>query len=370
MLMLGGVMLVVFATESDDLASDVAPRTLDRVALLLCAAAGGLVLLRRRFPLTVVVGVLVVAGIWNSRGYTNGVINAAALIAYFTVGETGDRRKQVAALALTTVPLVAYMTVAGAPWWWLVPNTGWPLAAVLFGELSRSRRALLDAYQRRAEQAEADRDTEARRRVAEERLRMARDLHDLLGHTVSLMTVQASVAADKFDRAPARARAAIDHIRAAGRQANCEVRATIELLRNHENAPPLEPAPSLADVEALAASTARLGLEVHCDVEPAAYDVDPLAGLTVYRIVQEALTNVVRHAGARHVWIAVGTGDGVVRCVVTDDGTSAGGAVVAGNGLRGMAERVALAGGTLRYGPRRGGGFEVAATLPARGGRA
>jgi signal transduction histidine kinase len=366
---LGAVMLVVFAAQPDnDIAADVEPRGLDWLALLIVAIAAATLLFRRRYPLLVVVAILVLLGWWNLLGYTNGLLNVVSLGAYFTVGATGDRRKQVVALILTTVPLVGFLLIEGEPWWWFLSNAGWPVAAVLFGELTRSRRALMDSYQRRAERAEADREAEARRRVAEERLRIARDLHDLLGHTVSVMMVQACVADDKFDSAPDRAQAAIRHIRSAGRQANKEVRATIELLRQtHDMA--LAPTPTITDIADLVANAERLGLHVDCEIAKDAADVDALAGLTVYRVVQEALTNVMRHSTANHVAVAISRDDGHLTCTVRDDGMPSHPHLNGGFGLEGMSERVTLAGGTFRHGPRPDGGFEVVVTLPEPGGR-
>ena len=371
-LLLGAVMLLLFATvpETADIPPDVEPRGLDWLAAVILGLGGAALLVRRRFPVLVVVFSLVLIGWWHAAGYTNGLINVVVLAAYFTVGATGDRRRQIAAMVLAVGPLLGLLLVARQNTWSpLITAVAWPAAALLFGELSRSRRALIQEYRRRAEQAEAEREAEAQRRVAEERLRIARDLHDLLGHTVSLMTVQAGVAADTFDRAPEKARAAIDHIRAAGRQATNEIRATVELLRRHDE-PLLSPTPGIADIPALATSTARLGLEVDCRIDPSAYDVDGLIGLTAYRIVQEALTNVVRHSGASHVWITLTCTDGTLTCSVTDDGFAKGGPPVRGTGLTGMMERVVLIGGTLRYGPRDGGGFEVVATLPTGKGAA
>jgi signal transduction histidine kinase len=307
--------------------------------------------------------------VWNTLGFTNGAINLPALVAFYALGTTGDRVRQGIAVALTAVPLVIATVVDEQPWWWLIGNIGWPVAALLFGEVSRSRHVLLDRYQERAERAEADQEAETQRRLAEERLRIARDLHDLLGHTVSLMTVQAGVAAAKLDRSPDSARTAIEHIREAGRQANSEIRATVQLLRSVDE-PTLAPSPTIADIERLSQGAARIGLTVDCRIAPDALDVDALIGLTAYRIVQEALTNVVRHADAGHVDVVIDCTDRVLCCAVRDDGTTTATPSQTGNGLRGMAERVALAGGELRSGPRREGGFEVIATLPARrGGR-
>jgi signal transduction histidine kinase len=345
---LGAVMLVVFAAQPDnDVASSVEPRALDGLGLLILAVAAASLLFRRRYPLLVVVVLLALLGWWNSLGYTNGLLNVTALVAYFTVGATGDRRKQVAALALTAAPLVGFVLVEDEPWWWILSNVGWPIAAVLFGELYRSRRALLDSYQRRAESAEADRESEARRRVDEERMRIARDLHDLLGHTVSVMMVQAGVAEDKFDSAPDRARAAVRHIRVAGRQANKEVRATIGLLRQTDDVA-FAPTPTIADIENLVTNAEQLGLRVDYDLDLEDADVDALASLTVYRVVQEGLTNVARHSTATRVAVVVSRSDRQVTCTIRDDGMPSSADVNGGFGLDGMSERVALAGGVLR----------------------
>jgi signal transduction histidine kinase len=367
---IGGVMLAVFLAQPDnDLAADQVPRSMDWLGVLLIGVGCVSLLACRRFPLSVVVLALALEVVWNSLGYTNGAINLPALVAFYALGTTGDRLRQAVALVLTVVPLVIAMVVDRQPWWWIVGNVGWPVAALLFGEVSRSRRMLLDRYQQRAERAEADQEAETQRRLAEERLRIARDLHDLLGHTVSLMTVQAGVAAAKLDRSPDSAREAIEHIREAGRQANNEIRATVQLLRSVDE-PTLSPSPTIADVEQLSRGATRLGLTVACRIAPDALGVDALVGLTAYRIVQEALTNVVRHADATHVDVEIARTDWVLCCVVRDDGTTSATASHRGNGLRGMAERVALAGGELRAGPGRDGGFEVVATLPARrGGR-
>jgi signal transduction histidine kinase len=362
---LGAVMLAVFAMQPDeDLPAGVDGTPMDGQAAVILVLACMALLFRRAAPMTVVTVMLVLQSWWNTIGYTNGAINVATLIAYFTVGATGDRVRQVGSLALAAATLIVAVAVDHHPWWWIISNLGWPLAAVLFGEISRTRRILMENYQERAERAEADREAEAER-FAEERLRIARDLHDLLGHTVSLMTVQAGVAAAKVDRAPDQTREAIDHIRVAGRQATHEIQAMVQLMRSAEK-PSLAPTPVLSDISTLASNAAHLGFEVNCHIDSDATDLDGLVGLTAYRIVQEALTNVVRHAKARRVTIEVCRDRGMLTCSVRDDGTGTPARPVPGNGLRGMTERVALAGGNLRYGPREDGGFDVVATLPLR----
>jgi signal transduction histidine kinase len=144
------------------------------------------------------------------------------------------------------------------------------------------------------------------------------------------------------------------------------VRATIELLR-HTDEPALAPAPTITDIARLVADTEHLGLHVDCDIAEDAATVDALTGLTVYRVVQEALTNVMRHSTAKRVGVVITRDDRHLTCTVRDDGAPSHAHVNGGFGLEGMSERVSLAGGTLRHGPCHDGGFEVVATLPAPG---
>jgi signal transduction histidine kinase len=364
-LFLGATMTVLFASIRDgDIPGDVQPRAFDWLAVGLLTATVAALGLRHRAPIVMILVVLGLNAVWHGLGYTSTLIDAPTLVAYFSVGAFGDRRRQIAAVVLTAIPMVGWVVVAqGQPWSSIIDAVGWPAAAVLFGELIRSRRALMDSYQRRAERAEAEREAEARRRVTEERLRIARDLHDLLGHTVAAMMVQAEVAADKLDTAPHKSRAALNSIRDAGRQANHEIRATIELLRNYEE-PELAPTPRVSDISILSANASQLGLDVRCEIAPDLGERAGLVGLILYRVVQEALTNVARHSTGRHVDIAVTDRDGIVSCLIHNDGQPASLPGHPGHGLDGMTERVSSVGGSLHFGPAACGGFEVVALLP------
>ncbi|WP_433281166.1 sensor histidine kinase [Pseudonocardia xinjiangensis] len=271
------------------------------------------------------------------------------------------------------ITLVALCTVAWLrrPRWslWVLAGTGmlaalvwllgrspteallWAAGALLawsWGELGRTRSA-----RRRAE---------TRRAVLEERARIARELHDVLAHTVSVMVVQAGAAADVFDVSPERARAAVCAIESSGRNAQAELRRFLRTVRPDPGMDD-EPQPGLADLTALAASVTRAGLPVALDVDVHT-DVQAGVALSAYRIVQEALTNTLRHAHATRAQVAVRLLEGELLVDVHDDGRGMPGRSAAGQGLVGMRERAELLGGRLRTAPDPDGGFRVSARLP------
>ncbi len=210
----------------------------------------------------------------------------------------------------------------------------------------------------------------ARRDVTEERLRIARELHDVIAHSMSVITVQAAYGALVIDTQPAPARSALEAIENTGRQTLSELRTLLGVLRTSDrhDAPgpaPLAPSPSLADLDQLITQTGRAGVQVHLSVT-APYPIPASAQLTAYRIVQEALTNVVRHAGTSTARVLIHQRDGQLIVEIADDGA---GATVAeegtlGHGLIGMRERVLAHGGALHAAPSAGGGFLVHATIP------
>lgn len=234
----------------------------------------------------------------------------------------------------------------------------WALIVVLvaqLGEASRARRGYVAELERTREE-------EARSRARDERLKIARELHDVTSHTVSLIALQAAVAAEAVDRAggPAEARAALGVIRKASREAMAEMKGLLGVLR--EGSEHRAPMPGLDGLRELAATAALpVGVEVSGERRP----LSPAVELTAYRVVQEALTNVRRHARATAASVTLRFESGGVVVEVTDDGHGLGGGPGAGHGLVGMAERVAAVGGTLSIGDRPEGGFGVAAWLPA-----
>ncbi|MEE6261548.1 sensor histidine kinase [Plantactinospora sonchi] len=254
------------------------------------------------------------------------------------------------------------------------------LAVIALGDAVRNRRALRAELARQAAVAVEERRREAARQVEAERLRIAREVHDTLGHTMSVITLQSAVAEEAFaDRAPDRARDALAAIRSAGGSAMAELRATLGTLRRDPGT--REPAPGLDQLGTLLDGVRRSGLPVDLRVTG---DVDALpsvVGTTAYRVVQEALTNALRHAGATRVEVTirvtgfqlslevVDNGRGVVVPDASTEGTD-GLSGARGQGLRGMSERVTLLGGTVDAGNTGTGGFRVHARLPLPGGRA
>lgn len=244
------------------------------------------------------------------------------------------------------------------------------VAVVLLGDAVYSRRAWMSEVQERLRQAQAERDREAQRRVGEERLRIARELHDVVAHTVAVVSVQAGVAADVLDESPAEAKAALDTIRAASRNALAELRTTVEVLRGDgDEDAPRSPAPGLSQVESLIGMARDSGVQVELSVTGNRRLLPPTVDLTAYRIVQESLTNVVRHSGAKSATVTLTYDESELAVEVTDDGCGPHDHALArpGHGLTGMIERAKAVGGWLETGTASSGGFRLAAHLPTRG---
>jgi signal transduction histidine kinase len=247
---------------------------------------------------------------------------------------------------------------------WLV---GWLTAAFVLGEVSRGRREYIAQVEQRAIDAERTREEEARRRAGEERMRIARELHDVLAHSISVINVQAGVAVHLLDRQPEQARAALLTINDASKEAMRELRATLGLLRQSDDIDPRAPAPGLARLDELVDTARSAGLDVTVATTGEQGGLPPAADLAAYRIVQESLTNVNRHAGATHVAVSIIHRQEEVELTIEDDGggLAAGAELRPGNGLVGMRERAVAIGGELDAGPLPGGGFRVHARLPA-----
>ncbi|KPI08304.1 integral membrane sensor signal transduction histidine kinase [Actinobacteria bacterium OK074] len=341
---------------------------IDGYAVLLLLLGSALLLWRHRWPVPVVFGTAAVAVGYLAAGYPYGPVFLTVAVGCFGALAAGHRRA-----AWTAVGLVWTAHLLMAHWWyrWLPPAgdaaipwaqeavaATWTVAVVAFAELVRVRRERWE--HERAERAQA-----ARRRADEERLRIARELHDVLAHSISVINVQAGVGLALLDSDPEQARTALTTIKAASKEALGEVRQVLDTLRAPGTAP-RAPAPGLDRLPELVAQAATAGLTV--EVTGAPPRLAPGADLAAFRILQEALTNVVRHSGSRHARVLIEGGDGdggVLRLRVDDDGpatgTDAGGS---GNGLAGMRERAAALGGTIEAGPRPDGGFRVDAVLP------
>ncbi len=345
----------------------------DAVGWTLLVAAHVPIVWRRRHPLLVLVALFALVGPYHAMDNNHSAVGPASYVALYTLAVTGrPLRTVVTGVAVLTASVSIMLTVNTHQALELIRISGWVIAILFCGIDVRYYRQYVASIVERAERAERTREEEARRRVAEERLRVARDLHDLLAHSITLIGVQTSVAAhvltadpERLDRAAVAE--ALDDIAATCRSARGELRTTLEVLRAQDAAAVPDargPLPGLRGLSDLAESARLAG--AHVDLSVDADEVPPAVGAAVYRITQEALTNVVRHAGPKpSVLVEVHAGPGALRLSVTDDGTGPDPAGTPGFGLVGMRERARSVGGTLDAGPREDtDGFEVTAVLP------
>ncbi|MFE0384273.1 sensor histidine kinase [Streptomyces bungoensis] len=340
---------------------------LDGFARVLLLAASVVLLWRHRLPVAVTFGAAAATLVYLAAGYPYGPVFLAVAVGCFSAVVSGHRR---AAWASVGLLWAGHALVAMWLYRWLPPPgdraasvsqelavAAWVPAVAAVSELARVRR---EQWTRdRAERARA-----ARRRADEERLRMARELHDVLAHSISVINVQAGMGLALLDSDPAQARAALTTIKAASKEALGEVRQVLDTLRA-PGAAPRAPAPGLGRLDELAEQAAAAGLTVEVAGEPP--ELPPGTDLAAFRIVQEALTNVVRHSGSRHARVRLENAAGRLRLRIDDDGPATGADTGgSGNGLAGMRERAAALGGTIEAGPRPDGGFRVLAELPLR----
>jgi signal transduction histidine kinase len=359
--------------------ADPSARPFDVLGALLVVVAGGALAFHRRAPLAVLAVTTSALAVYGLRDYAGGPVYFSWIIAIFAVSlALGPTRAWAPVLVSTAViVLTAFVLGEHAAGQRLVEGrdpsgvlavmaASWAGGALLLGGSVRGRRAERAALEE-----------EARRRVVDERLRIARDLHDSVAHSMASISVQAGVGAHVLDERPEDARAALLAIRAASGSALAELRATLGMLRSGD-APPRTPAATLDELPSLVESSLAAGLPVDVVVDGEARPLPPAVDTAAFRIVQESLTNVIRHAGAGRATVAVRHGDGDVQIEVTDDGRGAGNGSgsgsgsgsggsadgASGHGLAGMRERVALLGGELSAGNRSSGGYRVWARFP------
>ncbi|MGW6025370.1 sensor histidine kinase [Streptomyces sp. NPDC055099] len=364
--------VVAVLTGLDAAVNDSGHRQADWLTWLLFAVSVAALLVRSRWPVAVTVITGAACAGWALYGHIGELLNLPVMVALYALAVRGDRRRTlrtavVAALVSGTVSVIAGKDVAqpqGAP----LLEMLWPLVPLLLGEVVRGRQELLQEYAERAERAEADREREARRKVDQERVRIARELHDVIAHTVSAMTVQAGLALDALDSRPEVARTAMRQVRTSGKEAVRELRTTVGVLREGRHTAAAAPAPRLAQLDELVEGVRGTGPRISLHTDTGGRELPQLVELAAYRIVQEALTNVIKHADARHVAVSVAVvGEGLA-VEITDDGPERSVDSGEGYGLIGMRERATTMGGDLEAGPLRGGGWRVRAVLPVEGG--
>ena len=360
----------------------------------------GLILaVRRRWPVAVFAVVGAVSLVYYTAGYPDGPGWVALFVAVYTMTAHGDgaRSMRIALWGLAVLSvgwwLTADLSDPARPGW-LFFRIGTAVMATTLGESVRARRVvavqsqelaaqsqelatqaqeLAAQVQERAERAERTREQEASRRVDAERLRIAREVHDTVAHAIAIINVQAGVTAHVLDKRPEQARHTLRTIEQTSARALRELRSTLEMLTDNDSSPGRSPTPGLDQLDDLAERAREAGLEVTVDASGGAKELPSALDSAAYRIVQESLTNVMRHAGPSRVRVNVSYGAEELRITVTDDGRgtaaqaqNAVGPGSAGRGIAGMRERCELLGGRLIAGPRSGGGFEVLAALPLR----
>lgn len=336
-------------------------KAIDGLALVLVLLGPAALAVRDRWPLLAVAVAIAAADVYIALGYPYGPIFVSVVVALFSAVQAGYRRPT---WVLAGVGVAGHLVAAlvdpraGArepAWLHLTLVAGWLVVVLAVAELVRTRRERAAELARAAEEEE-------RRRAGEQRLLMAQELHDVLAHNISLINVQAGVALHLIDEQPEQARGALATIKEASRDALHELRTALDLLRHGPGSEaPRAPAPRLADLDALVAGVRAGGLDVRIERDGPPAPLPSAVELAAYRIVQEALTNVTRHARARAVTVRLRYGDGVTVEVI-DDGV--GGPAAPGNGIAGMRERAAALGGTVEAGAHPGGGFRVLAHLP------
>jgi signal transduction histidine kinase len=327
---------------------------------------------RRRFP-GAVLGMSVASGLaFAAIGLPPFFLGPAMLVAVYSVAAYGSRWVAVAGLAVAEVGLVAVqLTPVKHDALTVVVFMGFLAVAWLLGQFAHNYRAYAARLEERTAELERAREELARRAVAEERLRLARELHDVVAHAMSVIAVQSGVGALVADSRPEEVGGALAAIEATSRAALTELRRLLGVLRQDSDEPQgdLSPVPGLADLDSLLAEVTKAGLAVRLRVEGTPSPLPAGVDLSAYRIVQEALTNVVKHAGPAQAQVTIRYRDRDLTVEVTDDGRGVGAPAsddrgATGHGLIGMRERVAAFGGDLEIGPCPGGGFRVAARLP------
>jgi signal transduction histidine kinase len=347
---------------------------------------GGLVLVaRRRWPVPVFIAAALASLAYYGLGFPDGPGWIGLFVALYTLTAYGDGRRSlqiagvgIAVLATGWLVAAADIEPAAAIGWVFFRIAASVMAAAL-GESVRSRRAVAAEALERARQAERTREEEARSRVDAERLRIAREVHDTVAHAIAIINVQAGVTAYLLAKQPERARETLVTIEQTSAQALQEMRAVLGVLRDSDHG--RAPHPSLGQVDELTAIARDAGLDIKLDVTASTTPVPSAVDHTAYRILQESITNVIRHVGPTRVTIALDHGTDVLEVRVADEGgrdasgdnpatapvnrsDGTGSSAEPGRGIVGMRERCGLLGGELTAGPRPCGGFEVKARLP------
>jgi signal transduction histidine kinase len=359
------VLVSIVAEPSNADVADFKP--INALGILLALGALLAMSLRRTFPLQVFFFQSALIVVFAASDYYLGGLPFVTIIGIYTVGAYCRPRQIALGYGVLVVALLALWIVD-------IPDFGASGAfsnIVLYGAALgvgwavQSRRLRLEAAEERAELLEREQEEERARALAQERLHIAQELHDVMAHSMSVIAVQAGVGMHVVDRDPAEAKKVLENISTTSRSTLGELRRMLGVLRDDDGGTAYAPAPGLGDIDRLAREVTDAGVPVKVTMEGSVVDLPPGIDLTGYRIVQEALTNVLKHAGPSRAWVCVTNDDRALHIEVRDDGRGVNGrSGGTGHGLTGMRERVAVYGGELRAGPIPGGGFMVSAELP------
>jgi signal transduction histidine kinase len=344
----------------------------DALSVLLVLAASVPFVFRRRAPLAVLLVATTAVSLLVALGYNQGLTPFFLFVGAVTVAATCPARTT--AMAAVAVAVALVLLVAGdSPGFDAATFTGQAAlfaAMFMFGINLRARKARVTALEERADAVEREKEEEARRAVADERLHIARELHDVVAHSMGVIAVQASVGEHVIDDDQAGAKRALEAISGVSRSTLAEIRRMLGVLRETDEeqgaSPAYAPAPGLSELDRLVREFDGAGVAVDVAYDGTHVELPRGVDLTAYRIVQEALTNVLKHAGPATATVLVRYEPGALGLEIVDDGRGVNGRADgrSGHGLLGMRERVAVYGGTLVTGPKAGGGYGVAVRLP------
>jgi signal transduction histidine kinase len=340
------------------------------LGLAIAIASALTLILRRRWPLLVAALTLGAVPVVIALDRASGAISLPAIVAVYTVATLEPRRRAVLVAAASASMVALARGFIQAKGWSDARTAAEPalvIAALFLGWAIAGRRAYNLEVRDRAARAEAAREAEMRRRVDAERLRIARELHDVVAHTIATINVQAGVAAHVIDKQPEAAAQALETIKTTSREALRELRSILGVLRAPADEESRAPAPGLAQLDALIATSDDAGLPVRVEVSGERRPLPPTVDLAAYRIVQESLTNVLRHAGQATAAVRLAYAPDELAIEVTDTGRGAGAVAGTGHGIAGMRERVSALHGELEAASLADGGFRVRARLPLGG---
>ena len=341
----------------------------DAIAYLFACGFGGLMLLRRHFPVLVLVVTMFLLFAYYALGYPAIGLAVPVSAALYSAAELGHLPAAliVSLLLILVSTYFRYLdgqTMAFLLGYELISSATLMAAAIALGDSIRSRRVLRTEQEQTTRLMAQEHAYQAEQRVQAERVRMARELHDVIGHSLSVILLHADVAREALGRNEEQARQALTHIRAAGAETMRELRTTVKLLRKPDREPADRATVSLTNLTPLLRNAKASGLQMTVHCTGALEQLPRVVDLAAYRIIQEALTNVIRHAQATQVTLTVAVDAQALRLQMVDNGTAAAVANLQGNGIAGMTERARLLGGALTAQPQAGGGFVVVVHLP------